>query len=43
MKIRITLKKKVIGLAVLAAFMPVLVMVVLVGQFQISKAGSDRP
>ncbi len=36
MKIRITLKKKVIGLAVLAAFMPVLVMVVLVGQFQTS-------
>ncbi|HEY5498092.1 MAG TPA: methyl-accepting chemotaxis protein, partial [Syntrophales bacterium] len=36
MKIRITLKKKVIGLAVLAAFLPVLVMIVLVGQFQTS-------
>ncbi|HAJ27640.1 MAG TPA: hypothetical protein DCG53_10425, partial [Syntrophus sp. (in: bacteria)] len=36
MKIQITLKKKVIGLAVLAAFLPVLVMIVLVGQFQTS-------
>ncbi|MFA6412311.1 MAG: methyl-accepting chemotaxis protein [Syntrophales bacterium] len=36
MKIQITLKKKVIGLAVLAAFLPVLVMIVLVGQFQMS-------
>jgi methyl-accepting chemotaxis protein len=36
MKIQITLKKKVIGLALLAAFLPVLVMIVLVGQFQTS-------
>lgn len=34
MKIRITLRKKVIGLVVLAAFLPVLVMIVLVGEFQ---------
>ena len=36
MKIHITLKKKVIGLGVLAAFLPVLVMIVLVGRFQAS-------
>lgn len=36
MKIQITLKKKVIGLAVLAAFLPVLAMIALVGQFQTS-------
>jgi len=34
MKLRITLKKKVIGLTVLAAFIPVIVMIFLVGHFQ---------